>query len=145
MSNLQAVKFFDQKVHASYIKQMYWIAGSMENGDFVEFISEMPQKELQKLFPKALNEDVFIDDLDTRIEFLINYNKFGFIAEIHHPEHHDFRFDEKGEVKSSSINMGSCRISYAYAETTDELLTAILLNSEVIYDEYIKKDQKKRE
>lgn len=130
--NIEAVDRF-QQAHSARIDKLFWVAGSMDNRDFVDFIQYMTDEELKDLFPELKKVKTFADyrEGEEDLQLLVDHNKFGFVAEVHIPEAYQFRF-EKGSKKPKwwGVNSAVCKIKYAYAETTDGLLKQIEILAE---------------
>jgi len=142
MTNFEAVERFDQ-AHGAKIERLFWIAGSMDNSDFKDLIEEMEDKDWQKLFPEIHKSEYFqeyLDD-DEALQALVDFRKFGLIAEIHLPECDNFRY-KKDKPVSWSVHGGICRIEYVYAETLEDLMREVEKASEKVFQEYVAKDRK---
>ena len=142
MTNFEAVERFDQ-AHGAKIERLFWIAGSMGNSDFKDLIEDMEDKDWQKLFPEIHKSEYFqeyLDD-DEALQALVDFRKFGLIAEIHLPECDNFRYEDDKPV-SWSVHGGICRIEYVYAETLEDLMSEVEKASEKVFQEYLNKDRK---
>lgn len=146
MNNREYVKFFDEEVSSSFINKMFWIAASFNSQDLKELLSDISDKGWEQCLPDVFKSKYFseyIDDGDF-LELLADFGKFGFIAEIHHPVHYNFIFDKNGNFQSCSSNDGVYRTSYVYAETVEELVEKIKINSERIFQDFIAEDKKRK-
>lgn len=103
--------------NVEYTSKLFWIAVSISNHELHEFIDGLDEDDWKNLFSDVhdpvyiLNQD---QDDDTRLDFLINNNKFGLIAEIKVPV-----YDE------NDMHTGLYEIHYTYTETLEELITKI--------------------
>jgi hypothetical protein len=143
MTNLEAVERFDQS-HGATIEQLFWIAGSMNNSDLKDLIERLEDKEWKELFPDIYYSDFFQEYLDDSEEMqaLVDFRKFGLIAEIHLPECRNFTYKDNRPV-SWSVHRGISIIRYTYAETLEELMSEVEKVSEKVFHEYIEKDKNK--
>lgn len=139
MTNKEVSKILLDTTYGTYVSKLFWIAANYSDMDneIDEMLYEIPEPDWEEMFPSlALPEDQ-----GDAIESLLDAGLLGFVAELHHPKHYNFKFDEDGKVIFSKMGYGTCRISYVYAETTEDLLKEIQKNSEKIYQEYIKKER----
>lgn len=147
MTNKEAFERFDQ-THGARIESLFWMASHeiYENSDFKELIEYISDKEWKKLFPELFEKGKISEEMefDQIVESLFDNNKLGFIAKTLHPICDSFRFED-GKPRSWSVKSWHCRISYVYAETTDELLAEIEKESDRIFEEFIKNDKEKHE
>lgn len=127
MTNLEALERFEQ-AHGAKIERLYWIAGSFENSDFKDLMQELEDKELKRLFPEFAKDKYFKEYRKDKeeMQMLVDYRKFGFLAEIHVPEAYDFKFKE-GTKKpwAWGVHGGCCKIKYVYSETIEGMMTEI--------------------
>lgn len=143
-SNKEAVERFEQS-HDVRIEKMFWIAVSLENSDLKDFLEQMDDKAFNKCFPK-ISKSKHLEEYrndNELLQALIDYDKFGLVAEIHIPIARDFTYDEKGKPTSWSLSLGHCRIDYVYAETLDLLLSEMEKSGETHFEEFVKEDKKK--
>jgi hypothetical protein len=145
MTNNKAVSRFDGCTHSAFINKLFWIAGAFESRDFKEFLDDMNDTDWKTALPEIEKSKHYKNYRKEREmgQALVDFRKFGFLAELHHPEHHSFLYD-KGKPIGSSVSMGVCRISVVYGETREELLAAIEQAAEKIYKEYVAADKKKK-
>jgi hypothetical protein len=78
------------------------------------------------------------------IEALINFNKFGFLAEVNIPTWHSMSFDEKGRSSTWGIKGGCYRCVYVYAETPTLLLKEIENQATLLFKEFEKAERKRQ-
>lgn len=145
MKNIEAVERFDQA--GAKIDELFWIAGSISsnNDDLESFMEGLRDKDWEEAFPDIYNSESFQEYLDNNEvrQALIDFNKFGLIAEIHIPECDNFRYSDNGKPASWSVHEGKCRVKYVYAETLEELIEEIERISEGVFQKFIKKDKNK--
>lgn len=146
MTNLEAVERFDQ-AHGAKIERLYWIAGSMDNSDFKDLVSDdFTDEDWKSIFPEIVKGGHLKEYRKDKEEMqaFCDYRKFGFLAEIHVPEASGFKFkNDSKKPWAWSVNGGICKIRYAYAETTDELMSKIEIEAKSCLDYDIKKELKK--
>ncbi len=143
---MDAVTRFDGYTHSTFINKLFWIAGSFENSDFKELLEEMQDNDWKHCLPE-IRKSKFYKEYQKDKEMaqaLVDHNKFGLIAELHHPKCHSFYYNEKGNIQSCSVSLGSCRISYVYAEDLKGLMEAIEKSADKIYKEYVSNDKKNK-
>lgn len=143
-NNQEAVDRFDQ-AHGARINRLFWIAGSLESSDLKDLLNDdMGESDFEKCFPEVFNSEYFDDykDNDELLQALVDFRKFGLLAEIFVPEADCFRYENNKPV-SWSINQGTCRIEYVYAETLGKLLLEIEKSAAIVFREYIDADKKK--
>ena len=145
MTNKKAVERFDGYTHGTFINKLFWIAGSFDNSDFKEFLEEIGDNGWEGCLPEIRNSEFYksYQEDNEMGQALIDHGKFGLIAELYHPECSDFKYDDKGKVRSCQVSRGCCRISYVYAENMEDLMAEIEKSADKIYQEYITKDKKK--
>lgn len=145
MTNREATTRFDGYTHGTFINKLFWIAGSFDNSDFKDFLEEMQDNDWKDCLPEIAKSEYYKEYQKDREmgQALIDFNKFGLIAELHHPKCHNFRYDEKGKITGCQISMGNCRISYVYAENLEDLMSAIEKSADKIYKEYVSSEKKK--
>ena len=143
MTNREYSELFDGSTYGTYIYKLFWIAGSIENSEFKDFLEELDDDNWKQCLPEFRNSSYYEEyqrnnDL---VQALIDLNKFGFIAELRHPKCYDFDYNNNNEIIGHSVSMAVCRISYVYAENHDEMMAKIQESAEKIYNEYIKNDK----
>ena len=143
-SNKEAVERLEQ-AHGAKIEKLFWIAGSLENSDLRDLIEEMDDKSLQKCFPEIANSKYLEEYRNDNqlVQALVDFDKFGLVAEILIPIAKDFSYDKKGKPVSWSSSGGHCRVDYVYAETLDLLLAEMEKSGETHFKEFLKDDKKK--
>lgn len=118
------------------IWKLIWIAGNPDREDVEEIIDSMlDDGSFESNFP-----DIPIDapehctehgDLE---QLLMDYGKFGFLAQVHFPHIRNVQFDDAGSPKSWEVVRALCTIRYVYVETIEELIPKI----RGLYDEHFK-------
>ena len=145
MKNSEAVERFDQ-AHGAKIENLYWIAGSLDNSDFKDKIEELEDRDIEKCFPEIFNSPHYEEYKNNGelLQALVDFEKFGLLAEIHLPECTDFSYEKGKKYPTSWSIIGSvCRIEYCYGETLSELMKEIEKCSRKVFKEYIAKDKNK--
>ena len=142
MKNIEAIERFEQ-AYCSRIDKLFWIAGSFENSELKELLEELDDKQWKELFPEIFKSEYFEEYKDEPREALINFKKFGLIAEIHIPTCDKFEY-KNGKPVSWSIHQGCCLVEYVYAETLEELMNKTEEKAEKVFQEFVKKDKKKQ-
>lgn len=118
------------------IWKLIWIAGHPDRDDVEEIIDSMlDDGSFESNFP-----DIPIDATQHCTQFgdleqlLMDYGKFGFLAQVHFPYVRNVQFDDAGNPISWDIVRAMCMIRYVYVETTEELIPKI----RELYDEHFK-------
>lgn len=144
MTNKEAVEKFEN-ANSIVINKMFWLAGGLESSDLKEMVEDdMSGKDWERAFPdmEVKHIDEYINSSDA-MQLFCDYNKFGFLAQLHYPRHYGFRYNDKGEVSSCAVSGGIYTIEYAYGETIEELMKVIEKIAEENYQDDIKSDKKK--
>jgi hypothetical protein len=146
MNNKQALEKFDGYLHGAFIDKLFWIAASWESSELKELMEELSERDWLKAMPELKECEYLTEAYEKRqmFEVIVNFQKFGFLAEIHYPICHGFSFGENGKPTSWSSNNGRCRIGYVYAETREELITKIQADADELFQEFINDDRKKK-
>ncbi|NBA78592.1 hypothetical protein GOQ04_23755 [Emticicia sp. ODNR4P] len=143
-NNQEAFDRFEQ-AYGAKIHKLYWIAGSLENSDLNDLLhDDMDDSDFEKCFP-AIYHSAHFNDYKDKHEFLdalVDFRKFGLLAEVFIPKAECFIYENNKPV-SWSIHEETWRIEYVYAETLSKLLLEIEKSAEKIFKEYIKADRKK--
>jgi hypothetical protein len=139
--NEDALDRLDQG-HSAYIQKMFWVACSSESEELKELLDELSPKSWADLFPDIKYGDIddMVDEVDY-VRLLIDKRKLGLLAECRIPTHHEFIFDDKGDVRACSVSYSRQTIFYAYGETREELLQAIEKQAEEIYQQQLAKEK----
>lgn len=141
MNNREALDRLDQS-HSAHVVNLFWIAVSTESEALHSFLSDLDESELKELFPDITRIDDYM--VDAIVEALVDYDKFGFLAEVSVPRHYNFNFDGD-RFLSCSVSLGITRQFFVYAEDIESLLEKIESGAEKIYQEYILEDKFKNE
>jgi len=138
-NNKESVERFEQ-AHAAKIVSLFWIAGSLEESGLKEMLDEVSNDDFERMFPDVYNGGISAEYHagEELLQGLIDYNKFGFIAEVNFPKCDEFRFENNRPV-SWSVHDGVCSVKHVYAETTEELLQEIELQGERHFQYCIRK------
>lgn len=144
MTNKDFAERFEQ-TRGVQIEKLFWIAGSVDNYELNDLIEELEDQHWEKLFPDIFNDEQFEGSIVKGVDALIEFGKFGLIAEIHIAMLCYFSYNEDDTKVFASYSRGCCRIEYAYAETLEELMIEIEKISEEIFREEVQKDRKKKE
>jgi hypothetical protein len=144
--NSKVVDSLDQ-AHGAKINKMAWIAASNQTSGLRDLIDDLDEETWNALFPNVFKSDCFDidDDNETKITALFDDEKYGFLAEVHHPYCTNFTFKENGDFRSCSVESWHCRISYHYGESTEELLESILKCSRQMFECFMNAAKKERE
>lgn len=134
------------KIGSVKIAKLFWIAAQMDNEDLKELLEEMYDEDWEKLFPEIYNSDSYQEYVDDEefMQALIDYEKIGFLAEIHIPKRENFTFSKDGKPRSWSSYDGVCRVKHVYAETIDLLVAEIEREDNELFLKDIEKDKSKK-
>ena len=144
MTNVEAVERFDQ-AHGTKIDKLFWIAGSLgSSNDLKDLLEDMSDKDFKRCFPEIYKSEYFKEYREDQQleEALVDFSKFGLLAEVHVPEASNFKYKD-GKPVSWSVHGGICQVEYVYAENLEELMTEIEKVSEKVFREHVKEDKKK--
>lgn len=124
--NKQVLEIFGQMA-GTRINRLIWIAGNPEREITEDILNDMLDGEsFAGCFPDIPAGIVEEYAADRELpQLLVDYDKFGFLAEVYMPDIRNMRFDKEGTPESWSVCDGCCEIGYAYAETTDDLIEKI--------------------
>lgn len=140
MSNRNYLEKFEQSKGAR-INNLIWIAGILDGGEsqLEDFFYNLDKENWKEMLPDVAQNKYFDEYLENQdyVQLLIDFKKFGFLAEVNFPECANFRFDEKGEVVSWSVHGGICSVWYFYAETLEELTEKVQKKSVDFFNESI--------
>lgn len=129
-------------IRDTHISKLIWIAASLEYSEDLNGIMEdLSDKNWKNLFPEIHDSEYFEDFKENPLEALLDFEKLGFLAEINIPICRDFSFTVNGEVDGYTSSPGYCRIEYAYAETTDQLMADIEQKADRLFQEFIEKEK----
>ena len=135
-----------EQCHCAQIRNLYWMMCQYENDDLKEMLCEMGKEDFEKCFPGVLSSPYNVhiqDDKDEIICSLSDAGFSGFIAEIEYPRMEAFEFGEDGDYKSCTINGSYMQYGYVYADSKEELLSKIEVQSEEMVEYWIEEHQNK--
>lgn len=137
--NIEAVERIEQS-HGAKIERLFWIAGSLSNNDFDEVLSGMTDEEFQGCFPEIYQSEYYEEYKEENQlgQALVDYKKFGLLAEVHIPEAYNFKYNNE-KLVSWAIHGGVCLIEYVYAESLEELLEQIEKAGDKVFQECLAK------
>ena len=139
ISDSRMIDRFEQ-LHCARLANLYWLMCQFENDDLKEMLCEMSKEEFESCFPGILSNPLFTNIQNDKEEILYTLGECGFhglIAEIEYPEMLEFTFrtvtdddfTDESEYSSCSINPNKSRLGYIYAESKEELLAKMELQS----------------
>lgn len=140
MKNLEALDRLNQS-HSAQVVNLFWIAVSNRSEELRSFLSDLDETELKALFPDINGIEDYMTDAMT--DALVDYDKYGFLAEVSVPRHYNFNFDGD-QFLSCSVSLGITRHFFVYADDIESLLEKIESGAENIYQEYILEDKSKK-
>lgn len=121
VSNVSALERFGQTSDAN-ISNLIWIAGSWETHDNIEeFMRDVDDDFYKDYMPEIYNSEHFESYKSEPFEALIDFQKFGLLAEINLPKIERVNVAD-GKVTSWGINSSEQEFHFVYAETLEELL-----------------------
>lgn len=134
-----------EQAHDAQIEKLFWIAASIESHDLQSFIEELESNVWKELFPELFASNYFeeFQEDGELVTMLIESDKLGFIAEVTIPNCYDFIYDGE-ELKGYSSHPGRRRIRYVYAESLEELITAIEIVADEVFEDYKAIDLKEK-
>lgn len=143
MTTFEAVERFNQ-AHGAKIDKLFWIAGSLDSSDLRELLEDMTDNDLKKCFPEIYESEYYKEyrKNDELRQALVDFRKFGLLAELHIPKADNFRYKD-GKPVSWSVHGGICSIEYVYAEDLENLMNEIEKVSEKVFQVHVKKDKRK--
>lgn len=128
---------------SSFIYNMIWFAGDYEGTEIESMLDSIQDRDIKGLFSNERAENALLEhNYEDANEFMADYNLYGFIAECHMPECHNFSFNEKGKVSSWSASRGHSWMYHVYAETPAQLIQKMKRKSAILFKEMIKRDKK---
>lgn len=138
MKNRKALDRFEQASNAK-IEKLFWIAGSLENSDLHSLLDDLDDDQWEKLFPEIYNSKFFEANKNSADNFgLVDFLKFGFIAEVTIPLCDNFRYGKNKTTPESWSTGYVSHICYVYAETPEQLLKLIEAEAKFWFKEDIK-------
>lgn len=109
-----------------YINKLAWVTAMSESDGLKNMLRDMSYDDFSDIGVKA----AIPDDTEDIIELLFNLNKTGFLAECHHQEQRNIKFDKEGNFASCLISGACCAVFYVYAESMEELIDSIIVENE---------------
>ncbi|WP_417365955.1 hypothetical protein [Flavobacterium beibuense] len=124
----------------AYAEKIFYIPLNGLSGEFQEFLEDLDDNEVKKLFPemdiKEWNE--VISDGENLPTLLQTYGYEGWIIEISVPSKDNFTFNEDGVTpKSYSVHYNIYRTEFIYCETFEEVLPKVKEVGQMVLQEYI--------
>lgn len=106
-----------------FIEQMYHTIGSFESDDYHSFLEDITDQGDQLDISNAITDDIVDEYYDAKElhQMMVDFNIFGFVAEIGAAERSNFRFDEEGNFQSCSVMYGITISRYVFSETIEGL------------------------
>lgn len=143
MNNSELIERFD-KLNAARVDKLFFIAMMIDNRDLEGLLQDIEDESWKEIFPEIFENPHFEEYKQDNelIQLLMEYSKYGFIAEVHHPKCYNFVYDIDDKVIGFSIQPGISMSGYVYAETREELLAAIEAQSEKFHEYYIAQENK---
>ncbi|OFX56311.1 MAG: hypothetical protein A2066_12990 [Bacteroidetes bacterium GWB2_41_8] len=135
-----------EQAHDARIDKLFWIAASTGSDELAEFLNEdLDDENWEELFPELVeneNYEEYKEDGEL-ITMLIDNDKLGFLARVSIPRCYNFRYDGEN-ISNYSSNQGHRRLRYIYAESPEELITAIEIVADEVFEDYKAIDLKEK-
>lgn len=146
MNNSELLERFDQ-LNSARVNKLFFVAMMIENSDLEDFLQNIEDTSWKELFPEIFENPNFEDYRQDKelVQMIIEYSKYGFIAEVYHPKCCNFVFGEDEKIIGFSILLGIYQIGYVYAESREELLAAIEAQTEKFQEYYMSQEKKQKE
>ncbi len=145
MNNETFAKEIEETCYSAQVTKLIWIAASLSyNNELKElFENDWREKEIEEMFPDIPASANF--SFDSFVEYIKDYNYFGFIAELQIPVADNFMVNgsKKNHPSGWASSYGHCTVYYIYAETMDELLLKMKDQAKKHFDRNYKKWLKK--
>lgn len=143
-----------EQLHCAQIRNLFWLMCQYENNDLKEMLCEMDALEFDQCFPGVLKNPYTANiqhDSDEILNRLSDCGYNGLLAEVEYPEMCDFTyrtvsdddFTDDADYSSCSINGNVTRYAYVYAESKEELLAKMELQSVEMVKYWIAQDKNK--
>lgn len=124
MTNNEVMERLSQTSGAR-VEKLIWIAASWENDSEIrEFLDEVDASFYKQYMPDVFISEYFHEYQKEPIEALVNFMRYGFLAEIHLPKLSGFRFDGDKPVYWSQ-NPSYCDREMVYTESITDLVMII--------------------
>lgn len=116
-----------ERIIDTRIWKLIWIAGNPDREDVEEIIDSMlDDGSFESNFPDipidATKHCTQFGDLE---ELLMDYGKFGFLAQVHFPSIENVMFNKDGSPSFWELIPSLCTIRYVYVECLEELVPKI--------------------
>lgn len=139
MTNLEVLQRIEQTPGNARIEKLIWIAAQLEDDSQIkEFMEELPVQFYMNYMPEIYNSNYFSDYHDNPIEGIVNFEYYGFLAEVFLPKLSDFSFGDGNNPTSWRSSPGYCSIEYVYAESLPVLISTI---EKIARDKFYKEAQ----
>ena len=109
-----------------YINKLVWITAMAESYELRDILQDMSNDDFSDIGIKS----TIPDDVDEIITLLLDLDKIGFLAECHHQNKRDIKFDKEGNFSSCIFSNAMCTVFYVYAESVEELIDSIIVEDE---------------
>lgn len=109
-----------------YINKLVWIMAMAESYELRDILQDMSNDDFSDIGIKS----TIPDDVDEIITLLLDLDKIGFLAECHHQNKRDIKFDKEGNFSSCMFSNAMCTVFYVYAESVEELINSIIVEDE---------------
>ena len=109
-----------------YINKLAWITAMSESDELKRMLRDMSCDDFSDIGVKT----TIPDDADDIIALLFDLGKIGFLAECHHQNQTNIKFDKEGKFSSCMISAACCTVFYVYAESVEELIDSIIVEDE---------------
>lgn len=121
-----------------YINKLAWITAMSESDELKRMLRDMSCDDFSDIGIKA----VIPDDVDDILYLLFDLGKIGFLAECHHQNQTNIKFDKEGKFSSCMISAACCTVFYVYAESVEELIDSIIIENEKLSEQEIQSARK---
>lgn len=108
-----------------YINKLAWITAMSESDELKRMLRDMSSDDFSDIGVKA----TIPDNADDILYLLFDLGKIGFLAECHHQNQTNIKFDKEGEFSSCMISAACCTVFYVYAESVEELIDSIIIEN----------------
>lgn len=116
-----------------YINKLAWITAMSESDELKRMLRDMSSDDFSDIGVKA----TIPDDADDILYLLFDLEKIGFLAECHHQNQRNIKFDKEGNFSSCMISAACCTVFYVYAESVEELIDSIIIENEKLSEQEI--------
>lgn len=143
--NNSAAERFEQ-AHNARIDKLFWIAASIESEELSEFLEEdLDDSNWKEMFPELFENENFEEYKEDGelLTMLTDHDKLGFIARVSIPNCYNFKYDGESIIGYSS-NPGHRRLRYVYGDSPEELITAIEIIADEVFEDYKESDKQRK-